>query len=159
MWRWYRAPELLYGCRFYGTAADMWSVGCVFAELILRAPLFPGESEISQLSHIIAHLGNPTEQNWPVAIHSLLPSLLPPNLVVTQGCTSLPSFMEFQQSAGVPFEKTLPLASEAALDLLKNLLVFDPKKRLSAEQALKHRYFSEEPRVSTSDRMKSLLTS
>ena len=63
--RWYRAPELLDGARFYGPAIDMWSVGCIFAEMMLRVPYFAGESDIDQLGKIFAALGTPTEANWP----------------------------------------------------------------------------------------------
>jgi serine/threonine protein kinase len=65
--RWYRAPELLFGARGYGEAVDMWAVGCIFAELMLRIPYFPGDSDIDQLSKIFAALGTPTEELWPVS--------------------------------------------------------------------------------------------
>ncbi len=61
----YRCPELLLGCSIYSTALDMWSVGCVFAELLLKHPLFPGEGEIDQISKIFKILGIPTEESWP----------------------------------------------------------------------------------------------
>jgi cell division cycle 2-like len=62
---WYRSPELLLGAKEYGTAVDMWSIGCIFAELILKQPLFQGKSEIDQLSKIFELMGVPTDQNWP----------------------------------------------------------------------------------------------
>ena len=62
---WYRAPELLLGTKIYDTAVDMWSVGCIFAELLLKEPLFPGKNETDQLSRIIRLLGLPTESTWP----------------------------------------------------------------------------------------------
>ena len=64
--RWYRPPELLFGCRYYGASVDMWSIGCIFAELMLRTPYLPGESDMDQLRTIFRALGTPTEEEWPV---------------------------------------------------------------------------------------------
>lgn len=66
--RWYRPPELLFGCRYYSTAVDIWSVGCIFAELMLRTPYLPGESDMDQLKTIFRALGTPTEEEWPVCL-------------------------------------------------------------------------------------------
>ena len=62
---WYRAPELLKGSKDYGFSIDMWSVGCIFAELLLGDVLFRGETEMSQLDLIIQTMGTPTLQTWP----------------------------------------------------------------------------------------------
>ena len=62
---WYRSPELLLGAEEYSTAVDMWSIGCIFGELISREALFPGKGEIDQLGLIFKLLGRPTEENWP----------------------------------------------------------------------------------------------
>lgn len=62
---WYRAPELLLGAKEYTTAIDMWSIGCIFAELIQKDPLFPGRGEIDQLNRIFNLLGKPNEDMWP----------------------------------------------------------------------------------------------
>jgi cyclin-dependent kinase 7 len=70
--RWYRPPELLFGCRYYSSAVDMWSVGCIFAELMLRTPYLPGESDMDQLKTIFRALGTPTEEDWPVRIQSTI---------------------------------------------------------------------------------------
>jgi cyclin-dependent kinase 7 len=64
--RWYRAPELLFGARDYESAVDIWSIGCIFAELMLRTPYLPGDGEIQQLDLIFKALGTPTEADWPV---------------------------------------------------------------------------------------------
>ena len=64
--RWYRCPELLYGSRLYGVGVDMWAVGCILAELLLRVPFLPGDSDLDQLSKIFETLGTPTEESWPV---------------------------------------------------------------------------------------------
>ncbi len=62
---WYRAPEILLGCKTYATPVDMWSIGCIFVEMATRRPLFPGDSEIDELYKIFRILGTPTEQTWP----------------------------------------------------------------------------------------------
>eukprot|EP00879_Flechtneria_rotunda_P028061 GHRR01030139.1.p1 GENE.GHRR01030139.1~~GHRR01030139.1.p1 ORF type:complete len:246 (+),score=81.53 GHRR01030139.1:255-992(+) len=62
---WYRAPEVLLGATHYATPVDMWSVGCIFAELVRKQPLFPGDSEWQQLLHIFKLLGTPNENVWP----------------------------------------------------------------------------------------------
>ena len=70
--RWYRPPELLFGCRYYSTAVDIWSVGCIFAELMLRTPYLPGESDLDQLKTTFRALGTPTEEDWPVSASTLV---------------------------------------------------------------------------------------
>ncbi|XP_068081142.1 cyclin-dependent kinase 2 isoform X4 [Anabrus simplex] len=62
---WYRAPEILLGSKFYSTAVDIWSLGCIFAEMLTRRALFPGDSEIDQLFRIFRTLGTPDEEMWP----------------------------------------------------------------------------------------------
>ena len=66
IYRWYRPPELLFGSRYYGSGVDIWSVGCIFAELMLRIPYLPGESDMDQLKTTFRALGTPTEDEWPV---------------------------------------------------------------------------------------------
>merc|ERR1719507_1337455 len=75
---WYRAPELLYGAKYYGQAVDVWSVGCVIAEMFLRRPLFPGRGEFDMLNKIFDKTGTPTEEVW-------------------QDVSALPSFVEFSK--------------------------------------------------------------
>ena len=65
--RWYRPVELLFGCRYYSTAVDIWSVGCIFAELMLRTPYLPGESDLDQIKTTFRALGTPTEEDWPAS--------------------------------------------------------------------------------------------
>jgi serine/threonine protein kinase len=69
---WYRAPELLYGASTYGTAIDIWSVGCIFGEFLSREPMFPGKSELDQLNKIFTKLGTPSEATWPVSCTRLV---------------------------------------------------------------------------------------
>lgn len=63
---WYRPPELLFGSRYYSSAVDIWSVGTIFAELMLRIPYLPGESDMDQIKTTFRALGTPTEEEWPV---------------------------------------------------------------------------------------------
>lgn len=64
----FRSPELLFGARKYGTGVDMWAVGCIIAELLLRVPFLPGESDLDQLTRIFQALGSPNEETWPVIL-------------------------------------------------------------------------------------------
>ena len=128
--RWYRPPEILFGAKFYGTAVDMWSVGCIFAELHRRAPYFPGNGEIDQLGKIISARGTPTEETWP-------------------GVTSLPTYIPYNECAEKPLRENFAAASDDALALLGALLTMCPAKRISAEDALEHAYFKAEPKAAT----------
>jgi serine/threonine protein kinase len=66
---WYRPPEILLGSKMYACPVDMWAVGCIFAELVTRRPLFPGDSEIDELFKIFRVLGTPTEETWPNVVN------------------------------------------------------------------------------------------
>lgn len=123
---WYRAPELLFGARKYTGAIDMWAVGCIFAELMLRTPYFPGTSDLDQLGKIFAALGTPTEETWP-------------------GVTALPDYVEFQSFQATPFSQLFTAATNDTLDLLASMLKFCPARRCSAQQALDHEYFTANP--------------
>ncbi|KAM6498254.1 Pkinase domain containing protein [Amanita muscaria] len=125
---WYRAPEILLGAKTYSTAIDMWSVGCIFAELILKEPLFQTKNETEMLQMIFKLLGPPTNNSWPD--YSSLP------LAKTM---TLPSPQPHQ------FRSKFPHLTAAGLDLLMSFLTYDPERRISAEEALQHSYFSEPP--------------
>lgn len=121
---WYRAPEVLLGSRHYNTAIDMWSVGCIFAEMALRTPLFPGDSEIDEIFRIFRTLGTPNEETWP-------------------GVKSLPDYKTtFPQWSGVPLKSAVPTLSDEGIDLLRLMLIYDPASRISAKRALQHPYFA-----------------
>ncbi|KAJ3517368.1 hypothetical protein NLJ89_g533 [Agrocybe chaxingu] len=125
---WYRAPEILLGATTYSTAIDLWSVGCIFAELLLKEPLFQAHGELELLSMIFKLLGPPTNHSWPG--YSSLP------LAKT---ISLPSPQPHQ------FRQKFSYLSSAGLDLLMALLTYDPERRITAEDALDHPYFSSDP--------------
>jgi cell division cycle 2-like len=133
---WYRAPEILLGDTKYTTAVDMWAVGCIFAELILRDALFAGRGELDQLSVICGVLGAPSEGVWPG--YNALPNA---RRVALQGPPRSELSTRMRARA---YENRTPVTS-MALDLLARLLVLDPKRRISAAEALQHPYFDEAP--------------
>ncbi|GAU44990.1 hypothetical protein TSUD_184910 [Trifolium subterraneum] len=132
---WYRAPELLLGAKKYSKAIDMWSVGCIMAELLSKEPLFKGKTEIEQIDKIFRTLGTPDEKIWPGL------SKLPGSKAnfVKQRCSMLR--MKFPAASFTG----LPVLSESGFDLLNKLLAYDPEKRISAEAALQHDWFREGP--------------
>lgn len=122
---WYRAPELLLGAESYTTSVDIWSIGCIFGELILREPLFPGKGEIDQVGKIFKLLGRPTEEVWP-------------------GFKLLPNAKRFDLNAIQPYSalrQKFRYVTEAGIDLMNKLLAYDPEQRITAEKALNHPYF------------------
>lgn len=123
--RYYRAPELIFGATNYTTKIDIWSTGCVMAELMLGQPLFPGESGIDQLVEIIKVLGTPTRD---------------------QIRTMNPNYMEyrFPQIKPHPFTKVFRRGTPSdALDLIAKVLDYTPTTRLSAFDAMCHPFFDE----------------
>ncbi|XP_050620317.1 cyclin-dependent kinase 3 isoform X2 [Macaca thibetana thibetana] len=121
---WYRAPEILLGSKFYTTAVDIWSIGCIFAEMVTRKALFPGDSEIDQLFRIFRMLGTPSEATWP-------------------GVTQLPDYKgNFPKWTRKGLGEIVPSLEPEGRDLLMQLLQYDPSRRITAKTALAHPYFS-----------------
>ncbi|KAJ7672613.1 kinase-like domain-containing protein [Mycena polygramma] len=124
---WYRAPDVLLGSRTYSTSIDLWSCGCIFAEMITGMPLFRGKDNNDQLMHIMKILGTPSHQQFAKMLKDS------PEIVLK----------DFPVFPKVPLGQVIPKASPAALDLLERLLKFDPSERISAADALSHPYFTE----------------
>lgn len=120
---WYRAPEVLLGSQRYSCPVDVWSIGCIFAEMATRKPLFQGDSEIDQLFRIFRILKTPTEEIWP-------------------GVTSLPDYKTTFPcwNTNQLHDHVKPL-NNLGLDLLAKTLTYDPVHRISAKKMLEHSYF------------------
>jgi mitogen-activated protein kinase 1/3 len=125
--RWYRAPEIMLNSKGYSKAIDVWSVGCILAELLSNKPLFPGKHYLDQLNHILGVLGSPSQEDLKCIINDKARGYL----------IALP----FKPK--VPWNKLYPTADPKALDLLEQLLTFNPNKRLSVEDALAHPYLEQ----------------
>ncbi|KAL1955494.1 hypothetical protein VTO42DRAFT_8520 [Malbranchea cinnamomea] len=134
---WYRAPELLLGAEKYGPEIDMWSVGCIFGELLTKEPLLRGKNEVGQLSEIFALTGPPTSVTWP-SFRSL-PNAKSLRLPPATASTSGPAVPLLPRSK-------FPYLTTAGLTLLSNLLALNPAKRPTAKDCLSHPYFSEDPK-------------
>jgi cyclin-dependent kinase 2 len=123
---WYRPPEILLGSKLYSTPVDLWSIGCVIAEMATGAPLFAGDSEIDTIFKIFQKLGTPSEQVWP-------------------GLSDLPdfkaSFPKWPVRPWAQIRNTKAQVGLDGIDLLEQLMCYDPRKRLSARKALQHTYF------------------
>jgi len=125
--RWYRAPEILLGSTKYTKGVDMWSVGCILGELLGGKPVFPGNSTMNQLDRIIEVTGRPSPQDIE-AVQSPFASSMLENL---------------PPSHPRSLRHMFPQASDDALDLFEKLIRFNPDKRITAEEALKHEYVAQ----------------
>ncbi|KAJ2004988.1 TFIIH complex serine/threonine-protein kinase subunit kin28 [Coemansia sp. RSA 2322] len=125
--RWYRAPELLLGATNYTGSIDIWAMGCIFAELSLRAPYLPGASDLEQLTTTFRARGTPTEDEWP-------------------GVTKLPAGYNFERFPKPQFSDLFRGSSDDAVDLMNKMLAFNPVTRIGASDALQHAYFRSLPR-------------
>jgi len=123
---WYRAPDVLLGSRTYNTSIDVWSCGCIFAEMISGVPLFRGRDNQDQLLHIMRIIGTPDDR------------------VLRKIATDSPeiTIKQYPKYPKLSFQQVLPKASPQAIDLLERLLQFDPSKRITATEALSHPYFT-----------------
>ena len=122
--RWYRAPELLFGARRYGSGVDIWAVGAIFGELLNHSPVFPGENDIDQIYRVLQIMGTPDEREWP-------------------DLGSLPDFgkIRLPDMDPLPWEQVVPNASQPAARLLARFLLYPPETRVRASDALRDGYF------------------
>jgi cyclin-dependent kinase 7 len=133
--RWYRPPELFYKARYYSGAVDVWSVGCVFAELVLRIPFMAGNTDIHQLELICQAIGSPTEETWP-------------------GVSSLEAYVPMEEGKNTAvrtkkdFQNQFPQLSPAGIDLLMKMLTLDPNKRATSRSVLQHEWWTQLPKPS-----------
>ncbi|KAJ3080443.1 Cyclin-dependent kinase 10 [Quaeritorhiza haematococci] len=134
---WYRAPELLFGEKNYTTAVDMWAVGCIFGELLRSQPLLPGKTERMQIDLIIDLLGTPNSRIWPSF------STLPLSQSIHLKSQPFSNLKARFSTPNLPTNST-SAASPQAIALLNGLLTYDPKKRMTVKEALRHPYFVEE---------------
>ncbi|KAJ3216471.1 negative regulator of the PHO system [Dinochytrium kinnereticum] len=122
---WYRAPDVLLGSRNYSTSIDIWSAGCIMAEMYSGKPLFPGKTNEDQLQKIFKLLGTPTEATWPHV-------------------SELPEFKKnFPFFPPQLLSSKLPMLDPYALDLLSRMVQYQPHMRISARDALQHAYFAD----------------
>ncbi|GAB9465701.1 Cyclin-dependent kinase 2 [Globisporangium polare] len=122
---WYRAPEILLGQEIYSPPVDIWSVGVIFAEMLAKKPLFPGDSEIDQLYRIFRTLGTPDESVWP-------------------GVTKLRDYAStFPKWRKKELASLFPQLDNNGLDLLESMLRYNPAARISAKEALRHPFFDD----------------
>ncbi|XP_078508682.1 mitogen-activated protein kinase 7 isoform X2 [Lissotriton helveticus] len=124
--RWYRAPELMLSLHEYTQAIDMWSVGCIFAEMLGRKQLFPGKNYIHQLQLIMTVLGTPSSQ-----------------VIRAIGADRVRAYIQsLPVRQPVPLESLYPGGDRKALDLMQKMLRFDPRERISVLEALRHPFLS-----------------
>ncbi|CEL01139.1 Putative Protein kinase [Aspergillus calidoustus] len=135
---WYRSPELLLGAETYGPEIDMWSLGCIFGELLTKEPLLQGKNEVDQVSKIFALTGPPTPQIWPGfrSLPNAKSLRLPPTHSAPPRGTTPPLLPRSKFS----------ILSNAGLQLISSLLALNPASRPTAAECLTHPYFREEPR-------------
>jgi len=135
---WYRPPEILLGSELYSVPVDLWSVGCIIGEMATGQPLFAGDSEIDTIFKVFQKLGTPTVAEWPGLAR--LPDFKP-------------TFPQWSHKGWENIRNTKAQVGSDGIDLLAQLLAFDPARRLSARGALRHRYFAglEPPRARRAD--------
>jgi len=122
---WYRPPDVLMGSKHYSTSVDMWSVGCIFAEMLTGRPLFPGASDKDQLHKIFQTLGTPNLESWPEM--EKLPQYNP----------------DFPLFEATDLGKLFPMLDSKGTSLLIGFLQYDPEQRISANDAMNHEYLAD----------------
>lgn len=126
---WYRSPELLLGSTEYTIAVDMWSVGCIFFEMVAMRALFAGDTTIEMINLIFGAFGTPNVQVWPE--YEQMPIVQQIQLPQHKGVGDLRDYHSLQN-----------VLDDDGYDLLMKMLTFDPKQRIIASQALEHPYLN-----------------
>lgn len=123
---WYRPPDVLLGSTEYNASIDMWGIGCIFFEMAAGRPLFPGSTVSDQLILIFQTLGTPNENTW-------------------RGVSTLPEYdvKKFKQYPGEQMRSLTPRLEQDGIDLLTSLLAYDPSKRITAADAIRHPFFTD----------------
>ena len=134
----YRSPEVLFGAKFYSFPIDIWSAGCIFSEILLEDFFFKGKSDVDVILKIVNLLGIPNESNWPDA-------------------KQLPTFKVCKGTPDTSIQKKFSNFSEECRDLISKMLVLNPNNRITAEEALNHPYFQNEPLPSKKERIAEII--
>lgn len=146
---WYRPPELLLGCTKYSPKIDMWSVGCIIAEMFRRGGLLKGSNEAHQLDLIFMMMGHPTTEDWP-NIHQMCP--LWKNYEPKDGEMGAPSMLREELKNRLP-TSAMNWMTPHAIDVINNLLAYNPDKRWSAQQAILAEWFFDAPMVKPANKL------
>ncbi|CAK9437343.1 uncharacterized protein LODBEIA_P17210 [Lodderomyces beijingensis] len=139
--RWYRAPEIMLNASDYSTAIDVWSVGCILFELLIYKAIFPGSDYINQLKLIFEVLGTPSESELQEVVKSKRAKIFIQSLPTRQKM-NFHEFITCHPFRRLKHQERAADLNPLAVDLLEKLLVFDPNKRLTVKQALKHPYLA-----------------
>ncbi|KAF9210527.1 negative regulator of the PHO system [Podila verticillata] len=122
---WYRAPDVLLGSKTYSTSIDIWSAGCIMAEMYLGKPLFAGSNNQDELMKIFKVMGTPTEDTWP-------------------GVSKLSEYRkDFPYYPPKSLSSVVPMIDSFGMDLLMQMLIYQPQRRITAKDALNHVYFND----------------
>ena len=135
---WYRPPEIFFGANLYSFSIDVWSAGCILGEMVLRKPLFNDDSQIGILTKIFSLLGVPDSSSWADA-------------------EQLDHYKLFDNGDVVTIKKKFINFSPLGIDLLEKMIVLDPNKRISTQDALQHPYFNEEPKACSNEEIAQLV--
>eukprot|EP00096_Caligus_rogercresseyi_P006665 TRINITY_DN2335_c0_g1_i1.p1 TRINITY_DN2335_c0_g1~~TRINITY_DN2335_c0_g1_i1.p1 ORF type:complete len:410 (+),score=120.09 TRINITY_DN2335_c0_g1_i1:251-1480(+) len=125
--RWYRAPEIMLNSKGYTKSIDIWSVGCILAEMLSNRPIFPGKHYLDQLNHILSILGSPSTEDL--------------ECIINEKARNYLKTLNFKPK--VAWSKLYPEADPKALDLLEAMLTFNPHRRINVEEALAHPYLEQ----------------